>query len=178
MRLDSSASSLQCGRPRSKENPTMLHSGTMTAEVKRFLQQQGQKSRPEVWAKTTGLRTGCVTRPEGTTQCNYLGKLPQSHLVKILKICGKLTAASCRYSWIIITTLDRKAFKNTIKWLAEVRVHTAAGIAIGESEGENCFSTHSCTTAFILKKLIMWQEATNRNVKHHSLLDNGKASLQ
>ena len=133
---------------RSNESPTLLRSGGMTAEVKGFLQQQGQQSRPEVWAKRTGHRTGCVTRPEGTTPCNCLQKLPQSHLVKILRFEENQLQRQATRSRIIITVLDRKAFKNTVKWLAEVRARTAAGIAIGESEGENCFSTHSCTRAF------------------------------
>lgn len=50
--------------------------------------------------------------------------------------------------------MNRNAFKNTVKWPAEVRERTAAGAAIGESEGGNCFSTHCCTEAFILIKMI------------------------
>lgn len=37
----------------------------MTAEVKGFSATAGQQTQPEAGAVRTGLKTGCVTRPEG-----------------------------------------------------------------------------------------------------------------
>lgn len=41
---------------------------------KHFLQQQDRKTQPEAGAVRTGLKTGCVTRPEESTQCSYSEK--------------------------------------------------------------------------------------------------------
>lgn len=117
----------------------------MTVEVKGFLQQRGQKSEAEIEGKRTGLTTVWVTRREGAMQCHFS---KNCHKVTLLKLEGlrMQTAASSYNERITITTKVRKAFK--------VGECSAAGRAIGESERENCFTTHSCTKAFLLYELI------------------------
>lgn len=177
MRLDSSASSPQCGRPIPMRARHRCAVGEWQQRLKDFCSSRDREAGPRCERREQASEQ--AVWPDLKEPCSAI-TYKNCHKVTLLNYKGlrKLAAASCYNSRIIIITLERKAFKNTVKWLAEVRECTAAGIAIGESQGENCFSTHSCTRAFILHKLIMWQEATNRNVKHHSLSDNGKASLQ
>lgn len=47
------------------------------------LQQQDRKTQPGAGAVRTGLKTGCVTRPEGSTQCSYSGKKKKKHCHKV-----------------------------------------------------------------------------------------------
>lgn len=133
MRLDSSASSLQCGRPTPTRAQQCCAVGEWQQRLKDFCSSRDRKAGPR-----------CERREQASEQAVWPDlKEPRSaitykncHKVTLLKYYGlkKLAAESCHYSRIIITTLDRKAFKNTVKWLAEVRECTAAGIAIGESE--------------------------------------------
>lgn len=67
---------------------------------KDFLQQQDRKTQPEAGAVRTGLKTGCVTRPEGSTQCSYSEK----HCHKVTFWQRHRDLQSCRRRWISITT--------------------------------------------------------------------------
>lgn len=125
----------------------------MTAEVKGFVQQQGQKSRLEVGAKRTGL--GPETGPAGTVRCNYPRKNRRKVTLRKYEGLRILAAASCHRNGIRTTARTREASENTGKWLSKVREHSAAGVAIGELEGENCFTAQSCAEASVVCKLMV-----------------------
>ncbi len=158
MRLDSSASSLQCGRPvptRVQQYCTVWEwqqrlKDSCSSRVRKVGKQREQASEQSVW-------------PDLKEPCSAI-TYKICHKVTLLKYWGlrKLAAASCHCSRINTTMQDRKALKKHSKVTYWGTRENAADIAIGESEGENCLSTHSCTTDFIQYKLIMWQEATNK----------------